>query len=195
MLTHGTVDWAAIVTEHEPMLRAYLRKCSGSWDVDDYLQETWVAAVNAWDRYDASRPLEAWLKGIARRKLSDARRKAFNHFRWFGRRKYFDHGELMEIERTDPYAPDDDERREMLWDAVRAERAVIVETAPDRLPVFDLIIRGDKNREIARSLGVAKRDEWQIATQRFQTMKRVARRVSAAMKEKKRNEFPNKVLA
>src|SRR5436190_13583689 len=48
-----------------PSLRALARRLGASAeDADDLVQETVVAAIHGADRYDATRPLLPWLKGI-----------------------------------------------------------------------------------------------------------------------------------
>ena len=59
-----------MVREFTPSLRAYLSpKVYGHQDLDDILQEVFIAAYNARLKLNTDSHLEAWLKGIARNKL------------------------------------------------------------------------------------------------------------------------------
>jgi RNA polymerase sigma-70 factor (ECF subfamily) len=59
-----------MVREHSPSLRAYLApKVYGHQDLDDIVQEVFIAAYNARAQLHSESQLEAWLKGIARNKL------------------------------------------------------------------------------------------------------------------------------
>lgn len=69
--------FAAIVTRHKASLYGYVRRTVGNGDDGyDLLQQTFLSAWLALDRYDAERPLVAWLRGIARNKCRDHARKA-----------------------------------------------------------------------------------------------------------------------
>ena len=59
-----------MVQEYSPSLRAYLApKVYGHQDLDDILQEVFIAAYNARAKLHSESHIEAWLKGIARNKL------------------------------------------------------------------------------------------------------------------------------
>ena len=48
-------------------------------DLEDKVQDVFVALYRCWDRYDTSRPVRPWLTGIGFRVASDYRRKASNY--------------------------------------------------------------------------------------------------------------------
>lgn len=54
----------------QPKLRAYIRSLVfNRSDVDDILQEVAVAAIENADRYDKSKPVDAWVFGVTRNKI------------------------------------------------------------------------------------------------------------------------------
>ena len=62
-----------LIDEHATVVAAYLRGMLRAADAEDALQETFLAAVRAIDRFDGRNP-RAWLLTIARRKAIDASR-------------------------------------------------------------------------------------------------------------------------
>ena len=48
-------------------------------DLEDKVQDVFVALYRCWERYDTRRPLRPWITGICFRVASDYRRKASNH--------------------------------------------------------------------------------------------------------------------
>jgi len=52
------------------------RLCNSREDAEDLVQETYVKALGALDRYQANRPVENWLLRIAQNAYLDSRRKA-----------------------------------------------------------------------------------------------------------------------
>lgn len=58
-----------------PMVRRYLLRFVGPDDVDDVLQVTYLEVWRTRDRIDPTRPLEAWLFGIARKRAIDHLRR------------------------------------------------------------------------------------------------------------------------
>ena len=63
----------SLVEAHAAAVGAFLRGMVGPDDADDALQETFVAALRAYPRFDGANP-RAWLLTIARRKAIDVRR-------------------------------------------------------------------------------------------------------------------------
>lgn len=55
-----------LVREQAPMLQVYLRCLLPASEVDDVLQETLVTAWRVLPRFDRTKPLGPWLRGIAR---------------------------------------------------------------------------------------------------------------------------------
>ncbi len=62
-----------LIDEHAGAVAAYLRAMLRAADAEDALQETYLAALRAYDRFDGRNP-RAWLLTIARRKAIDAGR-------------------------------------------------------------------------------------------------------------------------
>jgi RNA polymerase sigma factor (sigma-70 family) len=65
----------ALVDAHARAISAFLRGMLGPEDADDALQETFLAALRAYPRFDGANP-RAWLLTIARRKAIDEGRAA-----------------------------------------------------------------------------------------------------------------------
>jgi RNA polymerase sigma factor (sigma-70 family) len=62
-----------LVDDHARAVAGYLRGMLGATDAEDALQETYLAALRAYPRFDGANP-RAWLLTIARRKAIDASR-------------------------------------------------------------------------------------------------------------------------
>lgn len=60
-----------LIDEHARAVASFLRGMVGAADAEDALQETYLAALRAYDRFDGRNP-RAWLLTIARRKAIDA---------------------------------------------------------------------------------------------------------------------------
>jgi RNA polymerase sigma factor (sigma-70 family) len=67
--------FAALVDAHAPELHRFLVGCVGPWDAEDCLQETFLAALRAYDRLSHADNLRAWLYTIAQRKATDVVRR------------------------------------------------------------------------------------------------------------------------
>lgn len=74
---HGEARaFAALVTRYKAPLYGYVRRYVGNADdAYDLLQQTFLSAWRALDRYDARLPLIGWLRAIARNKCRDHARK------------------------------------------------------------------------------------------------------------------------
>jgi RNA polymerase sigma factor (sigma-70 family) len=118
--------------QHREPVLAFLRAMVGPGDADDCFQETFIAALRAYERMDGRHP-RAWVMTIARR-------KAIDHHRARARRPE-PRGDLPEVGTTDE-RPD----REV-WQAVAAlpdgQRAAVALRYAADLPY----------REIAAALG------------------------------------------
>jgi RNA polymerase sigma factor (sigma-70 family) len=77
----------AFLDEHRGPVLSFLRSMVGHSDADDVFQETFIAAMRAYDRLDGEHP-RAWV-------ITIARRKAIDHFRARARRPE-PHDELPE---------------------------------------------------------------------------------------------------
>ena len=69
----GPPPFSALVEQHAAAVAAFLRGMLPTADVEDALQETFVAALRSYDTFDGASP-RAWLLTIARRKAIDERR-------------------------------------------------------------------------------------------------------------------------
>jgi RNA polymerase sigma-70 factor, ECF subfamily len=68
--------FTVLYRRHAPWLAARLRcRCADASQVDDVLQDTFVAAWLAASAWDGRGPIPAWLWGIAFRRLVDSRRR------------------------------------------------------------------------------------------------------------------------
>ncbi len=114
---HVLPPFETVVQAHAPAVARFLRGMLGPHDAEDALQETFVAALRAYPRFDGANP-RAWLLTIARRKAIDEHRAS-------GRRP----GELVEPDEVaGPAAPGGVD--EGLWRFVAAlppkQRAAVV---------------------------------------------------------------------
>jgi RNA polymerase sigma factor (sigma-70 family) len=73
MTTSPQLPFQAFLDEHRQPVLAYLRAAVGHSDADDVFQETFIAALRAYDRMDGRHP-RAWVMTIARRKAIDHHR-------------------------------------------------------------------------------------------------------------------------
>lgn len=71
--TTGPEPFQRLIDEHASAVAAFLRGMLRRADAEDALQETYLAALAAYDRFDGRNP-RAWLLTIARRKAIDASR-------------------------------------------------------------------------------------------------------------------------
>lgn len=62
-----------LIDDHANAVAGYLRGTLGSAEAEDAIQETYLAALRAYPRFDGAHP-RAWLLTIARRKAIDAAR-------------------------------------------------------------------------------------------------------------------------
>lgn len=73
MTTAARQPFQAFLEEHHDAVRGFLRGMVGPDDADDCLQETFLAALRAYRRFDGRSP-RAWVLTIARRKALDHHR-------------------------------------------------------------------------------------------------------------------------
>ncbi len=66
----------ALVARHAPAVARFVASCGERSDVDEVVQDTFVRAFGAIDRFRADSSLRTWLFTIARRLLLDRRRSA-----------------------------------------------------------------------------------------------------------------------
>jgi len=114
----------ALVEAHARAVAAFLRGMLGPDDAEDALQETFVAALRAYPRFDGANP-RAWLLTIARRKAIDEGRSAAR------RPVALAEPDLVAAEDSEPAAD-----AERLWSAVgelppKQRAAVVLRFAAD----------------------------------------------------------------
>ncbi len=133
------VPFQSFLDEHRQPVLSFLRAMVGPHDAEDCFQETFMAALRAYDRMDGRHP-RAWVMTIARR-------KAIDHHRARARRPE-PRDELPEIGVTD-VAPD----REV-WAAVatlaNGQRAAVALRYAADLPYREIGTALDCSEEAAR---------------------------------------------
>jgi RNA polymerase sigma factor (sigma-70 family) len=67
------IPFQRFVDEHAAAVAGFLRGMLGPHDAEECLQETFIAALRAYDRFDGRNP-RAWVLAIARRKAIDLHR-------------------------------------------------------------------------------------------------------------------------
>jgi RNA polymerase sigma-70 factor (ECF subfamily) len=110
-------------------------------EAEDVLQDTFVTAIDAAQRWDADRPLVPWLTGILARKASEARRKA---------RRTLEPDRLSERGEPDP--------ADLVADSeLSVEIVQAIEALPElyRAVLLRHLLDGARPAEIARDLGRA----------------------------------------
>ena len=69
-------SWADLVRRHDARLRRWARRAVPTQDAaEDLVQETWLAALVAWERFRGDSLSSTWLYAIFRRKLIDHLRR------------------------------------------------------------------------------------------------------------------------
>ena len=70
LVSNSSANIAVYFAREQPRLRAYIRSLVfNPTDVDDILQDVALIAIENSDRYEPSRPLNAWILGIARNRI------------------------------------------------------------------------------------------------------------------------------
>ena len=67
------IPFSSFFAEHSPAVAGFLRGMLGHHEAEECLQEAFIAALRAYDRFDGENP-RAWVLAIARRKAIDADR-------------------------------------------------------------------------------------------------------------------------
>jgi RNA polymerase sigma factor (sigma-70 family) len=135
----GPAPFQRFLDEHRAAVLGFLRAMVGPSDADDCFQETFIAALRAYDRMDGRHP-RAWVMTIARR-------KAIDHHRARARRAE-PRAELPEIPVTDQ-RPDPE-----VWRAVAGlpdgQRAAVALRYAADLPYREIAAALDTSEEAAR---------------------------------------------
>ena len=141
MTTRSLPPFQSFLDEHRMPVLAFLRAMVGPHDADDCFQETFIAALRAYDRLDGQNP-RAWVMTIARR-------KAIDHHRSRSRRPEL-RAELPEVAvGSEPRIADEE-----LWIAVAAlppkQRAAVALRFAADLPYGEVARALDCSEEAAR---------------------------------------------
>lgn len=102
-----------------PLRRLARRLGAGADDADDLVQETIVAAIQVADRFDRTRPLLPWLKGIMTFRAAHLARDEVRR-----RRRHAADGDVEQLAAATPSAADAAEGREFAHDLDRALAAL-----------------------------------------------------------------------
>lgn len=116
--------FAALMRRHKPALFGFVRRYVGDADAVDVVQESFVSAWRALERFDGRRPFAVWLRAIALNKCRDR-----------GRRRAVRRLILGEKDDQSPEAraqPDPQPTSEA--QVLTAERRATLQQAIDRLP-------------------------------------------------------------
>ena len=128
--------------EHRAAVLSFLRAMVGPDEADDCFQETFIAALRAYDRMDGRYP-RAWVMTIARR-------KAIDHHRARARRPE-PRAELPEVQATDHLPGGGDAE---IWSAVAdlspGQRAAVALRYAADLPYREIAAALDTSEEAAR---------------------------------------------
>lgn len=95
----------AFLEQHHDAVRGFLRGMVGPDDADDCLQETFLAALRAYRRFDGRSP-RAWVLTIARRKALDHHRARARHPEPVGAATELDGAGGRPVVGQEPEAPD-----------------------------------------------------------------------------------------
>ncbi|NLT06788.1 MAG: RNA polymerase sigma factor [Solirubrobacterales bacterium] len=133
----------ALLDAHGAVVHRFLVAAVGPVDADDCFQETWIAALRAYDDLDHAENLRGWLLRIAQRKAIDSHRSA-------ARRAL--PAERLPEPAAPPPEPVDGEPR--LWARVRAlpekQRAAVFLRTVAGLPYAEVAVALDCSRDAAR---------------------------------------------
>jgi RNA polymerase sigma-70 factor (ECF subfamily) len=124
-----------------PMVRRYLRHFVPSDEADDLLQIVFLEVWRCRDRLDASRPFEAWLFGIARKRAIDQLRRR--------------HHEVVSVDAIRELSGDDgdDFVERLAWAA--EVRSALTQLSVDQQEVIELSYFGDlTQQQIAGKLDI-----------------------------------------
>ena len=124
-----------------PMVRGYLRRFVPGDEADDLLQIVFLEVWRSRDRLDASRPFEAWLFGIARKRAIDQLRRR--------------HHEVVSVDAIRELSGEDGDQfvERLAWAAEL--RAALTQLSDDQQDVIELSYFGDlTQQQIAAKLGI-----------------------------------------
>jgi len=134
----------ALLDAHGAVVHRFLVAAVGPVDADDCFQETWIAALRAYDGLDHGDNLRGWLLRIAQRKAIDAHRSAS--------RRALPSAVLPEREQAPAPEPVDGEPR--LWARVRAlpekQRSAVFLRTVAGLPYDEVALALNCSRDAAR---------------------------------------------
>lgn len=143
--------FAVLMQRHRSRVyRLILNSVADADEALDLVQETFLSAYRALGRYDASRPMAAWLATIALNKCRDfARRRALRRF-FFGAKPIDDFAELVAA--TDPDQAIAAEQRQ---EAARLRAAIAMLPAALREPLLLCTVEEMRQSDAAALLGIS----------------------------------------
>lgn len=135
-----------IVRRHQEPLYRFIRRYVGDADeAYDLLQETFVSAWQALDRYDPARPAATWLRRIALNKCRDwGRRRTV--------RRFFYGAASLEAADVASFASADDGADEAAM--VRLDRAIALLPPQLKEPLLLTAFEGLSQEEAGKALGI-----------------------------------------
>ena len=141
----GDLAFATAIREHEAVLVGIARRlCGNAADADDLVQETYVRALRALERYEDRGNLRSWLASIMNNLFIDRCRKA-------KRTPKTEMIDDLQVAMPEPVAPP-------AWAQVTPEqiRAALDQLAPAFREVYELHTAGRAYDQIASDLGIPK---------------------------------------
>ena len=124
-----------------PMVRGYLRRFVPGDEADDLLQIVFLEVWRSRERIDPSRPFEAWMFGIARKRAIDQLRRR--------------HHQIVSVDALRDLSGEDGDQfvERMVWAA--EVRAAITQLSADQQEVIELSYFEDlTQKQIAAKLGI-----------------------------------------
>lgn len=150
-LTGNEPAFARLVQRHRSRVyRLILNSVADPDEALDLVQETFLSAYRALGRYDASRPMTAWLATIALNKCRDfARRRALRRF-FFGARPIDDLADTIAAN-----APDQAIAAEQRQETARLRAAIALLPATLREPLLLCTVEEMRQSDAAALLGIS----------------------------------------
>ena len=141
--------FAALISRHKEWLYRFIRRYVGdAEEAYDLLQETFVSAWSALRRYDADRPLSAWLRRIALNKCRDWNRRRLV-------RGFFYFAESLDKRAEQNVAVEvgDDDAAEI--EMKRLDRAIAALPTALKEPLLLTVFEGLSQRDASEALGIS----------------------------------------
>ncbi|KQM41217.1 RNA polymerase sigma factor [Sphingomonas sp. Leaf10] len=150
-LAGSEAAFATLMQRHRSRVyRLILNSVADPDEALDLVQETFLSAYRALGRYDAARPMSAWLATIALNKCRDlARRRALRRF-FFGARTIYDLADTLAA-----VDPDQVQAAEQRQETARLRAALARLPATLREPLLLCTVEGMRQSDAAALLGIS----------------------------------------